>query len=307
MIYGLAAYLLWGAFPAYFPLLKPASPLEIMAHRIVWTCVVMAVVVVATKQAPALRRMSLRTWGWVSAAGVLIAANWVIYVLAVNTGHVAEAALGYFMNPLVAVMLGMVVLHERLRPAQQLSVGIATVAVLIMAIVGGNPPWIGLGLAFSFALYGLLKKQVKLPATVGLFAETLVLTPVALLYIVHLERSGAGTLVDHGQAHFWLLLSTGIVTAVPLLLFGLGAQRIPLSTIGMMQYMTPSMQMLWAVFVMGEQLTFIRWCGFIIIWISIAIYLADLTRAHRLRQRQLRLQEKVPSSRRFEANPTVED
>ncbi|MBN9643126.1 EamA family transporter RarD [Corynebacterium mendelii] len=286
MIFGIAAYLLWGLFPAYFPLLLPAAPAEILAHRIIWTGVFMAVVCTANGTMSKLWGLTARTWLGLSMAGVFIAANWLIYVIAVNTGHVAEAAFGYFMNPLVAVMLGMVFLKEKLRPAQLVAVGIAVVAVVTMMVIDGNAPWIGLGLAFSFAFYGLIKKKVDVPAGVSLVAETMVMAPLALGYLVVLQSQGTNTFTTHGPVHTMLLVSTGVVTAIPLLLFGLGAKSIPLSTIGMLQYMTPTIQMLWAVVVMSEQLTQVRWLGFAIIWISVAIYIGDLLNQQRITRRR---------------------
>lgn len=281
----MSAYLLWGLFPAYFPLLMPAAPVEIIAHRIFWTGVFMAIVLTLGKQWHHLRGASLRTWGRVALAGALIATNWLLYVIAVNSGHVAEAALGYFMNPLVNVLLGVVFLREQLRKLQTISVWIAAVAVLLLTVIGGHPPLIGLGLAFSFGLYGLVKKGLDLPATASLTGETLVLMPLALGYICWLTASGTGTFTTEGTGHTLLLMSAGVVTAVPLLLFGLATKHLSLSTIGMLQYITPTIQMLWAVLVMHEHLEPIRWVGFVIIWVSVAIYMVDLYRYGRARRR----------------------
>lgn len=276
MLYGFLAYLLWGLFPAYFPLLLPAAPVEIIAHRIIWTGVVMGIVITVTKKWRELRNASVSTWSRITLAAVLIAANWLIYVIAVNSQHVADAALGYFINPLVSVLLGVIFLAERLRKLQTLSVIIATIAVLVLSIVGGHVPVISLLLAASFGFYGLVKKGLSLSPSASLAAETLILMPIALAYVGYLESTGTGTFLSHGPVHSTLLISAGLVTAVPLLLFGIAAKLIPLSTIGMLQYMTPTFQMLWAVFVVNEQLDTIRWVGFVIIWISVAIYLTDL-------------------------------
>ncbi|MEZ2120956.1 MULTISPECIES: EamA family transporter RarD [unclassified Corynebacterium] len=285
MIFGVLAYLLWGAFAAYFPLLKPASPLEILAHRIVWTALVMLIIMGTTRGIPALRRADRRTWLTIIAAAFLIALNWLVYVIAVNTGHVSEAALGYFINPLVSVAMGMIFLKERLRPAQKISVAIALVAVLILTIVGGEPPLLGLTLAVTFGAYGLLKKRIGISATASLAGETLVLLPIATGYLVFLGVRGESTFTGHGTGHTLLLMSTGVVTAVPLLLFGMAARRIPLATVGMLQYMTPSIQMLWAVLIVDETLSPVRWIGFCIIWVSVAIYLTDLLAQQRSRRR----------------------
>lgn len=279
MFFALAAYLLWGAFPAYFPLLEPASPVEILAHRIVWTAVVMALVVAITGQWRQVRRLNARTWGLTVVLAVLIAANWLLYVIAVNSDHVADAALGYFINPLVSVALGMLFLKEKLRPLQSASVIIAAATVVFLTVAAGRPPLLGLGLALSFGFYGLLKKRIQASAAVSLAAETAVLTPVAGAYLWYLSHTGAGTFSAFGAGHAALLMSSGVVTAVPLLLFGVAARKIPMSAIGMLQYITPSLQMLWAVFVVHEQLETYRWVGFILIWIAVAVYLVDVLRA----------------------------
>ncbi|WP_080794127.1 EamA family transporter RarD [Corynebacterium pacaense] len=276
MIFGVLAYLVWGLFPAFFPLLLPAGPVEILAHRIIWTAVIMTVVLSVRRGWGELRRADKATWLRVFFASIAIALNWLIYVIAVNSGHVTEAALGYFINPLLSVVLGIVIFKEKLRRLQVLAVLIALVAVLFLSFLGGQPPLLALGLAASFGIYGAIKKKVELSAVGSLTAETLMLLPPALLYITWLEGSGAGTFLSEGPAHSLALISSGLVTAVPLLLFGLAAKAIPLSTVGMLQYLTPTMQMLWAVFIVREHLEVARWIGFIIIWVAVAIYLADL-------------------------------
>lgn len=274
---------MWGFFPAFFPFLKPATPLEIIAHRILWTAVFMVILITAMRGWRELKGISARMWLRVGLASVLVGANWLIYVIAINSSQVAEAALGYFINPLVAVLLGVVFLGERLRPLQTTSVVIAAVAVLLLTFVGGHPPLLALGLAFSFAFYGLAKQRIPLSATGSLTAETLVLLPIALGYILYLEFTGRGSVVGGGTGHLLLLMCAGLITAIPLILFGKASKLIPLSTIGMLQYMTPTMQMLWAVFVTKEHLDSIRLIGFIIIWISVAVYLFDMLRHSRRR------------------------
>lgn len=276
MIYAVLAYLMWGGFVAFFPLLEPASPPEILSHRIVWTAGIMLVVVVVRGSITELRRADRATWVLVSAASFFIAINWLTYVIAVNSGHVAEAALGYFINPLVNVLLGMIFLKERLRPLQKLSVSIAAVAVILLTALAGQPPILGLTLAFSFGIYGLIKKRVELSAEASLAAETLVLFPIAAGFWLYLAFTGTSTFSTQGIGHTALLISSGLITAIPLLLFSHAAKLVPLSTIGMLQYITPTMQMLWAVLIMHEHLAQIRWIGFIIIWISVAIFLADI-------------------------------
>ncbi|GAB2504110.1 EamA-like transporter family protein [Corynebacterium atrinae] len=283
MIYGLVAYLLWGLFPAFFPLLLPAGPVEILAHRIVWTAVIMTVVLTALKGWDALRRASRSTWLLLVLAGLLISVNWGIYVVAVNSDHVADAALGYFINPLVSVLLGVVFLGERLSRLQTVSVAIAAVGVIQLTFLSGQAPILALGLAFSFGFYGLVKKQVQVPPTASLTAESLVMAPLAIGYLVWLSAVGRSTFVGEGPSHTALLIISGVVTTVPLLLFGMASKRIPLATLGMIQYLTPTMQMLWALFVTHELLSTGRWIGFIIIWCAVAIYLIDLARKARRR------------------------
>ena len=276
MIYGFLAYLLWGLFPAFFPLLLPAGPLEILAHRIIWTAVIMIIVVSVRRGWREFRGVDRATWARVVAAALFIALNWLLYVITVNSGHVTEAALGYFINPLVSVVFGIVLFREQLRRLQVLAVCIAVAAVLFLAFLAGQPPYLALALAFSFGIYGAIKKKVNLSAITSLTAETLVLLPVALAYILWLEITGAGTFTDNGAGHVALLISSGLVTALPLLLFGYAAKAIPLSTVGMLQYVTPTMQMLWAVVVVNEHMEPARWIGFIIIWIAVALYLSDI-------------------------------
>lgn len=275
MIYGVIAYLGWGLFPAYFPLLLPAGPIEILAHRILWTAVFMVVVLSLRRGWGELRAADRGTWIRTVLASLFIAANWLTYVIAVNSGHVTEAALGYFINPLVSVVFGIIFFREQLRRLQVLSVLIAFAGVVLLTVLGGQPPLLALLLAFTFGVYGAIKKQVKLSAAGSLTAETLVLLPLAVVYLIWLESSGQGTFLDNGPSHMLLLISSGVVTAIPLLMFAMAAKAIPLSTVGMLQYITPTLQMLWALFVVNEHLEPVRWIGFIIIWIAVAIYLLD--------------------------------
>lgn len=292
MFWGLAAYLLWGVFPAFFPLLKPAAPVEILAHRFIWTLVFMAIVVVAVGASKSMRQIPGAQWLKVTAAALLISFNWGLYIYAVNNNQVADAALGYFINPLVTVVLAVVVLRESLRPLQLLSVAIATVAVIILTVALGQPPIIALGLALSFGLYGLVKKQVKLTPIQSLTAETLVLAPVGLIYILYLQSQGESTFVQNGPSHALLLMTAGVVTAVPLLLFSKAAQVMSLTSLGMIQYITPVMQMLWAVFVNLETIPAARWVGFCIIWVAVLIFLTDMVRHRPPRARRVRLPQR---------------
>lgn len=297
MFEALGAYLLWGLFPLYFPLMEPASSLEILAHRFVWTFAFMALALIPMRAWPELRRAPLKTWGIIFAAACFIAVNWGVYVYLVNSNQVAEAALGYFINPLVSVVLGMVFFRERLNHLQVASVAVAIVAVIVLTMGLGKPPVWGLALAFSFGLYGLMKKKVSLSAAASLTAESAVITPIAIGYLVWLSSRGESTFVGHGVGHSLLLLSAGIATAVPLLLFGLGAKKLPLSTIGLMQYITPVIQMLMAVFVFHEHLSANRWLGYIIIWISVALFIIDIVR----KMRRSRQRRRAAGQRRREA------
>ncbi|MEY8577408.1 EamA family transporter RarD [Corynebacteriaceae bacterium 6-324] len=281
MPYAIGAYLLWGVFPAFFPLLLPATPLEILAHRIVWTAVLIIIYLFFTGAWQELTRLSKRTWLWLTGASVAITINWGTYVVAVNSGHVADAALGYFINPLVSVALGVLVLKEQLRKLQISAVGVAAVAVIWLTFMTGEGPWISLMLAASFGIYGLLKKQVQVSSAGSVAAETLVTSPVALIYLGYLSANGESTFLSEGPSHTALLIISGLVTALPLILFAQGAKMLPLATIGMLQYMTPTMQLLWAVFVTQEHMSTERWIGFVIIWFAVALYMIDLVRIRR--------------------------
>lgn len=277
----LAAYSMWGLFPAFWPLLAPAVPVEVLAHRIAWTAVLMAVVLTVLRGWAELRTLGLRGWALTTAAGGLIALNWGLYIYAVFAGHIVEAALGYFVSPLVSVLLGVVVLRERLRRVQWAAVGIAAVAVVVIAVENGRPPVLALLLAASFGLYGLIKSTVPVSATGGLVAEGMALGPVALAVIAWFQVTGAGTMVGHGSGHLLLLLAAGPVTALPLLLYGLAARRVPLSTIGVLMYLNPTLQFLWGVLVVGEPMPPTRWIGFVLVWTALAVFTVDLVRSTR--------------------------
>lgn len=276
MLNTVLAYLLWGFFPAFFPLLLPASPLEIIAHRVIWTAVLMVVVILVNGAWRELRDASAKTWAYLALAGVLITANWGIYVLAVNTGHVADAALGYFINPLLSVLLATLVLRETLRKRQVQAIAVAAVGVVVLIFLAGQPPVMALGMALTFAFYGLIKKQISVSATASVAAETLVVAPAGVAYLVWLSSRGESTFLSEGPAHAGMLMLAGVVTALPLLFYGSGAKQLPLTTIGMLQYITPTMQMLWALFVTQEYLSPARWLGYVIIWVAVAIYVSDL-------------------------------
>lgn len=278
-ILGLAAYAIWGLFPLYFHALQPAGAWEILAHRILWTLVFCAAALLVTREltwlASQLRRP--RLLAGITIAGLLIATNWVVYVTAVISGNVSDAALGYFLNPIVTVALGVVVLRERLRPLQWAAVGIGLVAGAYLWVAGGKVPVIALTLAASFALYGLTKKKIgaTLPALHGLAIETLVLVPVAVVALVVVGAGGQLTFGGHGWAHTALLVGSGVATAVPLLFFAAAARRIPLVTIGLIQFITPVMQLLVGVLVLGEHMPRERWIGFAIVWVALIVLTVD--------------------------------
>ncbi|MEU7527396.1 EamA family transporter RarD [Saccharothrix sp. NPDC042600] len=278
---GAGAYVIWGMFPAFWPLLAPAGSGEILAHRIAWSLVVMALLTAVLGRWSSLRTLSARGWLMVAAASALIAANWGVYIYAVNSGHVVEAALGYFINPLVSVVLGVLVLRERLRGLQYAALGIAVTAVVVLAVDYGRLPWISLVLACSFGVYGLIKKTVPLDATSSLTAESIVLGPVAVGYLLWL--GSAGTFHSNGWGHALLLASSGLVTAVPLMMFGAGARRVPLTTMGMLQYLAPILQFAWGVFVAHEPMPASRWFGFGLVWAALAVFTLDALRSRRSR------------------------
>lgn len=282
-LFGFGAYLAWGLFPLYFHALIPAGPWEILAHRILWTLLLCLILLALTRNLGFIGRLvrNPRQVGAITIAGLLIAANWVIYVVAVTSGHVTEAALGYFLNPLVTVMLGVLVLGEKLRSLQWAAVGIGVIACVYLAIDYGRPPWISVSLALSFASYGLMKKRIggHLSALEGLSAETLVLAPFAVVMLVALTLAGDSTWSTEGLAHTALLILSGVATAIPLLLFAAAAKRVPLTTIGLLQFVTPVMQLLCGVVVLGETMSAGRWVGFALVWVALGVLTVDTLQA----------------------------
>lgn len=292
ILFGVGAYAMWGAFPAFFGLLEPAGAVEILAHRVVWTLVIMLVVLAALGRLRSLRGLRLRTWGLVAGASAAISLNWGTYIYGVVSGRVVETALGYFINPLVSVVFGVVLFRERLRPAQIGALLLAAVAVVVITVDYGHPPFIALTLAFSFATYGLIKKVVPLDPRTSLTAEGIVAAPFALGYLVFITVTGTATFVGHGAGHTVLMVSAGLVTAAPLLLFGAAAQRVPLSTMGMLQYLTPALQMAWGVAILHEDMPASRWIGFVLIWAALVVFTTDtLIRARRSRRRESSMQK----------------
>ncbi|MGQ7295349.1 EamA family transporter RarD [Quadrisphaera sp. KR29] len=293
---GLSAYLLWGLFPLYFPLLAPAGSVEVLVHRVLWTAVLCALLLSVLRRWRPLLALarSGRTVALLALAAVVIAVNWGVYIYATQTAHVVEASLGYFINPIVTVALAVLLLRERLRPLQWAAVAVGVLAVVVITVDYGRPPWISLVLALSFGTYSLVKKRVGsagadgargLSALTSLSAETLLLAPVALVALAVLEARGSGTFTVDAPWHALLLASTGLVTAVPLLLFAAGAARVPLTTTGLLQYVTPVMQLVLGVAVFHEAMPASRWAGFALVWVALVLLTADLLGAGRRRTR----------------------
>jgi chloramphenicol-sensitive protein RarD len=272
----LAAYLMWGVFPLYWPLLEPAGALEILAHRVVWSFVAVAALLMLVGRG-AWRRLprDRRRLTLLSAAAILIGINWGLYIWGVNNHHVVDTSLGYFINPLVSVAIGVLLLGERLRPAQWSAVGIAAGGVVVLTVESGHLPWLALTIAVSFGLYGLVKKIVGVGAVEGLVVETSVLSPVALVYLIVLASNGSGGYTQHGAGHALLLMSAGAVTAAPLLAFAGGAARIPLSRLGLLQFGTPTIQFLIGVLYRHEPLPLGKLIGFILVWVALTVFTID--------------------------------
>ena len=288
LLLGIAAYTMWGAFPLYWPLLEPAGAPEILAHRVLWSCLVMGALVVVLRRRAAFvailrdRRRALL----LSGAAMVITLNWLTYIWAVNNGRVVESSLGYFINPLVSVLMGIVVLGERLRREQWMAVGVAVIAVGVLTVDYGRLPWVALLLACSFGTYGLAKKLAGAGAVESLAFETLLIAPVAVAYLAWLEAQGSLAFGAHGVGHALLLASTGVVTAVPLICFGAAATRIPLVTLGLLQYLAPVLQFALGVLWFAEPMPLGRWVGFVLIWLALSLFTVE---AWRHRRRQLRL------------------
>jgi chloramphenicol-sensitive protein RarD len=288
-IYGAGAYAIWGVFPLYFHLLAPAGAWEILAHRILWTLLFCLVVLAVRRDVGWSRSVfgNPRMLGAVTVAGLLIAVNWTIYVAAVVGHHVTEASLGYFLNPIVTVAIGVVVLREKLRSLQWLAVAIGLAAGVYLTVDFGRPPWIALSLAFTFALYGLMKKRlgISLGAFQSLTSETAVLVPVAIAVLVWVSVRGENTFAVDSPTHPLLLASAGLATAAPLLLFAAAARRVPLVTIGLLQFVTPVLQLLCGVLLLGETMKASRWIGFGIVWVALLVLTFDSIRSVRTRRR----------------------
>lgn len=278
ILYGLSAYVLWGMFPLFFKQLQAASAIEVVLHRMVWSLVFVLIVLAV-----------LRRWNWLgdvrrspallgkfAVSALLLAGNWLSYVWAVNNGHVLDASLGYFILPLINVALGFIFLHERPRKAQWVAFALAASGVLWMAVQSGHVPWLALLIAMTFGFYGLMRKTATLGALEGMSLETMLLAPLAVVALLWAGPSGPGSQWPAHDAHTWLFfLLSGPVTAIPLLLFAAGARRVPLSTMGFLQYITPSILALMGVFLYGETFAGPRAVGFVFIWVALLLYTAE--------------------------------
>jgi chloramphenicol-sensitive protein RarD len=272
-----AAFILWGLFPVYFHALSTVSALQIIAHRIVWSALFLVAwmalrgqlgLLAATFARPALlSRLAL--------TALLISANWLVWVWSVTHDHIIDVSLGYYITPLVNVLLGVIVLRERLNRAQWLAIGLATLGVLYLALLAGRPPWIACTLALCFSLYGLVRKVISVDALPGLTIETLLLMPLAVAYLGWCQWTGAGTLTTGGPVIAALLIASGPITAIPLFLFAYGARALPYSTVGVLQYIAPSLQLMCGVVLYHESFPAARAAGFGVIWVALLIYAAD--------------------------------
>lgn len=283
MGFGVAAYLCWGFFPLYWPLLDPAGSLEILAHRFVWSMVFVLVAISAMGKWSTFRAIARdrRLMVILTFASITIALNWGGFIYGVTNGHVIETSLGYFINPLVTVLLGVFVLKERLRPAQWGAIAIGIVAVVVLTVDYGRLPFVALLVAFSFAAYGFLKKKADLGAFEGLGMETAILFPVALTFLVTLQLRGDLTFGHAGPANVALLVGTGVVTAIPLLLFGAAATRLSLTTIGILQYLGPIIQFITGLTIFHEDMTGARWIGFVLVWSALVVFTVDAVTSRR--------------------------
>jgi chloramphenicol-sensitive protein RarD len=270
---GIAAYFIWGFFPIYFKLIHVVPPVQIVAHRLAWSLVFLALVMAFRNGWAGLKQgLQPRTLLITLISGILLSVNWLVYVWGVNSGYILEASLGYFINPLVNVLLGVIFFRERLPLSKWIPIGLAAAGVLYLTFSYGRLPWIALTLAFTFGLYGLLKKLTPLNAFNSLSLETTILFLPALVYLLVVEAQGAGAFLHTGAGVSVLLAISGVVTAIPLLLFATAAQNIPLSTLGLLQYIAPTLQFFVGVLLYGEEFSQAKLVGFGIIWLALLIY-----------------------------------
>ena len=283
LIAGIGAYVMWGLVPLYWPLLKPASAMEILSHRVVWSLVFLLIIVYLKKLFSDIkvalfdkRKMILLFF-----ASIFITINWGVFIWAVNNGHVIETSLGYFINPLVSVALGVIVLKEKLRALQKIAVSLTFVAVTFLTLTLGHPPYIALSLAFSFGFYGLVKKMANVKAIPSLTLESLMITPFFAIFLYYLSSQNELSFVKLGPIHSLWLVTAGIVSVIPLMLFSTAVLRIPLVVLGLMQALGPIIQFLIGYFVFHELMSVSRWIGFLIVWLAVSVFSYDAVRTYR--------------------------
>jgi chloramphenicol-sensitive protein RarD len=280
LIYGFSSYTLWGLFPLYWPLLKPATPLEMVSHRAVWSLVFCVIALAIGRQLKSTFAMMLLPgvlWKFILAAA-FISVNWITYIWAVNHEQIVEASLGYYMQPILLVLMGIIAFGEAMRKIQWISFIVATVGVVILTIDYGRPPWISFALAFSWSSYSFVKKKINLGSLQGLAIETLISSVFYGSYLIWIGQKGEGQF-GHGFGLTALLIGAGLVTAIPLLLFNGATLRIPFTTIGLLQYLTPTIQFMLAVFLRHEPMPSARWLGFVFIWVALIVLGYDLIKS----------------------------
>lgn len=277
LAYGIGAYTFWGFVPLYWTLVTPSGPWEILAHRVAWSLLIVVLLLTLARRWGAVRAAlrQPRLLGFVTLAAIAISVNWGTFIYGVTHDQVVDVALGYFITPLVAVLLGVTVLRERLRIAQWSALAVGTSAVVVLATAHGGLPIVALALGLSFGFYSLVKKRVNLGTVESLALETAVLAPAALVFLAVLIASGRSTVGAHGTGHLLAIAGTGLVTAIPLLLFGAAATRLSLASIGVLQYLTPTVQLILGIVVFAEPMSPARWLGFGLVWIGLAIFTVD--------------------------------
>ena len=281
--YGIGVYILWGFFPIYWKFLHPVPALQVIGHRIAWSFILLAMYILLTRQwkdfwSAAFQWKTIRIY---SIAAVLLSLNWLIYVWGVNAGFIVETSLGYFINPLLSILLGVIFLRERLRPMQWLPVGLATIGVIYLTVIYGRLPWIALSLAFTFGFYGFVKKLSPLGSLYGLALETGIVFPLALIYLAFVGLNGSGAFLHDGLFIDLLLAGAGFVTTIPLLMFASAAKQIPLTMIGLLQYIAPTLQFLIGVYLYKEPFTFSQLIGFALVRVALIIFAIENYVAHR--------------------------
>ncbi len=288
VLYGIGAYFLWGIFPVYWKWLQAVPAIQVISHRVIWSFILLALILFTTRQWKAFRSASLsrRNLLIYLASAIFLGINWLTYVWAVNAGFVVETSLGYFINPLLSVLLGVLFVHEKLRPWQWAVIGLAALGVIYVAISYGQFPWIALTLAFSFGIYGLIKKTAPLGALYGLTLETGLLFLPAVGFLLYMEGQGQGAFLHGGPVADLLMVGTGLITTVPLLMFASAAQRIPLSMVGILQYITPTLQFLLGVLVYREPFNRYHLVGFSIVWVALLFFWLEGFLAGRRRRAQ---------------------